>query len=69
MHHSPAKLAKRLLESLALMQLGLLLLIPTPVARVVFSVAASALQRDRLYAVVTLLVLGVLLCNLRSPPH
>jgi len=43
-----------------IMQLGLLLLIATPVARVAFSLAAFALQRDRLYVVVTLVVLGVL---------
>ena len=43
-----------------IMQLGLLLLIATPVARVAFSLAAFAVQRDRLYVVVTLIVLGVL---------
>jgi uncharacterized membrane protein len=43
-----------------IMQLGLLLLIATPVARVAFSLAAFAVQRDRLYVVVTLAVLGVL---------
>ena len=43
-----------------IMQLGLLLLIATPVARVAFSLAAFAVQRDRLYVVVTLTVLGVL---------
>jgi len=43
-----------------IMQLGLLLLIATPVARVAFSLAAFALQRDRLYVVVTLAVLAVL---------
>ena len=43
-----------------IMQLGLLLLIATPVARVAFSLAAFAVQRDRLYVVVTLVVLGVL---------
>jgi uncharacterized membrane protein len=42
------------------MQLGLLLLIATPVARVAFSLFAFAMQRDRLYVVVTLAVLGVL---------
>jgi uncharacterized membrane protein len=55
------------LESRGLIQLGLLMLILTPVARVVFSVAAFALQRDRLYVGVTLLVLGVLLYNLLCP--
>lgn len=52
------------LESRGMIQLGLLILILTPVARVLFSVAAFALQRDRLYVGVTLIVLGVLLYNL-----
>ena len=43
-----------------IMQLGLLLLIATPVARVAFSLAAFAVQRDRLYIIVTLVVLGAL---------
>ena len=47
-----------------LIQLGLLLLIATPVARVAFSVAAFAIQRDRLYVVVTLIVLAVLVYSL-----
>jgi uncharacterized membrane protein len=47
-----------------LIQLGLLLLIATPIARVAFSVAAFALQRDRLYVVVTLIVLAVLIYSL-----
>jgi uncharacterized membrane protein len=41
-------------------QLGLLLLIATPVARVVFSVFAFAAQRDWLYVGFTLAVLAVL---------
>jgi uncharacterized membrane protein len=52
------------LDSRGIIQLGLLLLVLTPVARVAFSVAAFAIQRDRLYAGVTLVVLGVLLYNL-----
>jgi uncharacterized membrane protein len=47
-----------------LIQLGLLLLIATPVARVVFSVFAFLRQRDRLYVVLTLVVLTVLLVSL-----
>jgi uncharacterized membrane protein len=47
-------------DGLGIMQLGLLLLIATPVARVAFSLFAFAMQRDRLYVVVTLAVLGVL---------
>ena len=51
-------------ESRGIIQLGLLLLILTPIARVVFSVAAFAIQRDHLYVSVTLIVLIVLLYNL-----
>ena len=47
-------------DGVGIMQLGLLLLIATPVARVAFSLAAFAVQRDRLYVVVTLVVLAVL---------
>lgn len=51
-------------RSRALIQLGLLLLIATPVARVVFSVLAFGRQRDYLYVVFTLVVLAVLLYSL-----
>jgi len=47
-----------------LIQLGLLLLIATPVARVAFSVFAFARQRDRTYVVVTLIVLSILIFSL-----
>ena len=52
------------LRSRGLIQLGLLVLIATPVARVAFSVVAFALERDRIYVVVTLIVLGVLVYSL-----
>ena len=48
------------LHSRAIIQLGILLLIGTPIARVLFSLVAFALQRDVTYVVVTLLVLAVL---------
>lgn len=54
------------LRSAALIMLGLLMLIATPVARVLFSVIAFALQRDHLYVVITLIVLAVLLYSLFS---
>jgi uncharacterized membrane protein len=47
-----------------LIQLGLLVLIATPVARVAFSVFAFAIERDWLYVVVTVIVLGLLLYSL-----
>lgn len=56
--------AIRSLHSRGIIQLGLLLLIATPIARVLFSVYAFARQRDRTYVVVTLLVLAILLYSL-----
>jgi uncharacterized membrane protein len=52
------------LQGRSMVQLGLLLLIATPVARVAFAAVAFALQRDRAYVVITLLVLGILLYSL-----
>jgi uncharacterized membrane protein len=54
----------RALQPLAITQLGLLVLIATPVVRVAFSVAGFALERDRLYVAITLAVLAVLLGSL-----
>jgi uncharacterized membrane protein len=51
-------------DSLGIIQIGLLLLIATPVARVTFSVFAFVLQRDRTYVVVTLIVLTVLIYSI-----
>ncbi len=51
-----------------LIQLGVLLLIATPVARVAFSVYVFARQRDRLYILVTLAVLVLLLASLFAGP-
>jgi uncharacterized membrane protein len=45
-------------------QLGLLALIATPVARVVFTVFAFARQRDYVYVFLTLVVAGVLTYSL-----
>jgi uncharacterized membrane protein len=48
----------------ALILLGLLILIATPVARVVFSLIAFAMEGDRLYVAFTLTVLAILLYSL-----
>jgi len=48
----------------AIIQLGVLLLIATPVARVVFSAVAFALEKDKLYVCITLFVLAILLFSL-----
>jgi uncharacterized membrane protein len=47
-----------------LIQLGLLLLIATPIARVAFSVVGFALERDRMYVAFTVIVLAILLYSL-----
>ena len=52
------------MDSRAIVQLGLVLLIATPIARVAFTLVAFALQRDRVYVGVTLLVLALLLFGL-----
>ncbi len=48
----------------AIIQLGLLLLIATPVARVLFAAIAFVFERDYLYCVISLIVLGILLFSL-----
>jgi uncharacterized membrane protein len=48
-------------DAVAVIQLGLLLLIATPIARVALSLGFFARAGDRLYVVVTLIVLLVLL--------
>lgn len=45
----------------AIILLGVLLLVATPVARVVFALVAFALERDMLYVAVSLTVLAVLI--------
>jgi uncharacterized membrane protein len=51
-------------DSRGIVQLGLLLLIATPVARVALTLGAFAIQRDRLYVLTTLIVLVLLLYGL-----
>ena len=48
----------------AIIEVGILLLIATPVARVLFAVVAFALERDRLYTLISIAVLAVLVYSL-----
>ncbi|MHB8500274.1 MAG: DUF1634 domain-containing protein [Candidatus Acidiferrales bacterium] len=48
------------LENRGVSQLGLLLRIATPVARVIFSIVAFAFGRDRIYVAVTPFVFAIL---------
>jgi uncharacterized membrane protein len=52
------------LRGTAIIQLGLLLLIATPVARVAFSIFGFAAERDRMYVLFTVVVFGVLIFSL-----
>ncbi len=54
------------LDPKSIIQFGLVLLIATPVARVVFCVIGFARQKDRLYVIVSCMVLMVLLYSLSS---
>ena len=47
-----------------IIQLGILLLIATPVARVIFTVFAFVYERDWTYVAITLIVLALLFCSL-----
>jgi uncharacterized membrane protein len=52
------------LQSDAIIQLGVLLLISVPILRVIVSVIAFALERDWLYVAVTVMVLAILAMSL-----
>ena len=52
------------LHGRGIIQLGLLLLIATPIARVAFAAVAFALEKDRLYVYATLMVLAILVFSL-----
>jgi uncharacterized membrane protein len=52
------------LDAASVIQLGILLLIATPVVRVAFCVVGFARQRDRLYVAVSALVLAILTYSL-----
>ncbi len=52
------------LRARSIIQFGMLLLIATPILRVIFSLAGFALERDRAYVVITAIVLCVLLYSL-----
>jgi len=52
------------LQSEAMMQLGLLLLIATPVARVVLAALGFYREGDRLYTALSLIVLAILIFSL-----
>jgi len=48
----------------SVIQLGLFILIATPIARIIFSIVGYILERDYLYIAITLVVLAVILFSL-----
>jgi uncharacterized membrane protein len=48
-------------DASAIVDLGILLLVATPICRVIFAAIAFAVERDRLYVAISLTVLAVLL--------
>ncbi len=50
----------------AIIQTGILLLIATPVARVLLSIVSFFMEKDYLYVVITLIVLGVITASMLS---
>ncbi len=52
------------LDARDVIQFGLLLLIATPIARVLFSAIAFAIERDYMYVIITLIVFGILVYSL-----
>ncbi|MFT4062467.1 MAG: DUF1634 domain-containing protein [Edaphocola sp.] len=51
-------------NSKAIMELGVMLLIATPIARVLFTMIGFWLEKDYQYTVIALLVLLVIICSL-----
>ena len=51
-------------DGAAIIQLGICLLIATPIIRVAFSAVAFLIERDYLYVGITLLVLAIILANM-----
>ena len=54
------------MDSKAIIQLGTILLIFTPITRVVFSIFSFLIERDYLYALIGLFVLSVILFSLSN---
>jgi uncharacterized membrane protein len=53
-------------DSLSIIQMGLLLLIATPVARVIFAVIGFFIEKDFLYVAISLIVLGIIAYSIFS---
>ncbi|MFV0470172.1 MAG: DUF1634 domain-containing protein [Dysgonomonas sp.] len=57
------------LNGAAIIQLGVIVLIATPILRVSFSVFAFLIEKDYMYVVITLIVLFIILANMLLGLH
>lgn len=53
-------------DGMAIIQLGVVVLLATPITRIAFSILAFAMEKDWLYVVITLIVLGVITFSIFS---
>ena len=51
-------------QAKSIIQFGLILLIATPIARIVFSIVGFFLEKDYLYVVITAIVLSIIIMSL-----
>jgi uncharacterized membrane protein len=51
-------------RGLAIAQVGIICLLLTPIIRVALSIIGFAMERDRVYVVITSVVLGTLICSM-----
>lgn len=56
-------------DGAAIIQLGVCVLIATPILRVVFSVVAFLVEKDYMYVVITLIVLSIIIANMLLGLH
>lgn len=57
------------LDGAAIIQVGVLVLIATPVLRVAFSAIAFLIEKDYMYVVITLIVLAIIIANMLLGLH
>lgn len=53
-------------DGMAIIQLGVAVLLATPITRIAFSVLAFAMEKDRMYVIITLIVLAVICFSIFS---
>ncbi|WP_343672204.1 DUF1634 domain-containing protein [Chitinophaga sp.] len=53
-------------DGMAIIQLGVVVLLATPITRIAFSVLAFAMEKDKLYVMITLLVLSIIIFSIFS---